>query len=298
MVGLGDLDHVDAGLLEEHGELAGLVGHEATLAARRAVGVVGDDGELVLDHERRRGLLDGRDDLEGVADAVLEGAAVLVGAMVERGGTEGADETVAVDLDGVDAGLLGTGGAGRNGLLDLGELLDRSLGHEVLHVVVQLGVGLLSDLLGLGHLCGEGLLVAGRLGCLRRLGRGHGPHDHATDAGNVVLGVEELQGDLGAVFVDGVREGGKRGNLGIGGELGRGARGHDGRHVADDDVAYAALGKALIERKAALADGAVALLVTGGERREHDAVLKLDGPDLDGLEKLLCVSCHALSSPQ
>ena len=109
-------------------------------------------------------------------------------------------------------------------------------------------------------------------------------HQTATDTGNVVLGVEELQGDLGAVFVDGVREGGKRRDLGIGGELGRGARGHDGRHVADDDVAYAALGKALIERKAALADGAVALLVTGGERREHDAVLKLDGPDLDGLE--------------
>ena len=82
----------------------------------------------------------------------------------------------------------------------------------MLHVVVQLGVGLLADLVGLGHLGGKGLLVAGGLGLLRSLGGGHGTHDHAADAGHVVLGVEQLQRDLGAVLVNGV---GQRLNVGI-----------------------------------------------------------------------------------
>ncbi len=292
VVGLGDLDHVDSGAVEHDGELTGLVGKKPALAARRSVGIDGDDGELVLDHQLGRGLLDGGDDLEGVAGAVLERAAVLVGAVVERGGAKRPDQAVAVDLDGVDAGLLGTGSGRGDGRLDVLELLDRGLGDEVLHVMVELCVGLLADLAGLGHLRREGRLVAGRLGLLRRLGGGHGAHDHAAHAGDVVLGMEELERELGAVLVHRVGKCLEGGDLGVGRELRRRARGHDGRDVADDDVRDAALGEALIEGEAARADGAVALLIAGGERREHDSVLELEGPDLDGLEKLRCGCSH------
>ena len=204
MVCLRNLDHIDAGALEQLGELAGLVRLQAALAARRAVGVLHDHGELVLHHQLRRGFLNGGDDLQRIANAVLERATVLVGALVEDGRAQRTHQTVAVDLDGVDPGLLRAGGRGGDGFLDLGELLYARLVHKVLHVVVQLGVCLLADLVGLGHLGGKGLLVAGGLGLLRCLGGGHGPHDHAADTRHVVLGVEQLQRDLGAVLVNGV----------------------------------------------------------------------------------------------
>ncbi len=201
-----------------------------------------------------------------------------------------------MDLDGVDAGLLRTGGRGGDSLLDLGELLHTRLVHKVLHIVVQLGVGLLADLVGLGHLGGKGLLVAGGLGLLRGLGGGHGAHDHAADAGHVVLGVEQLQRNLGTVLVDGVGQCLKRGDLGVGRQLGRGARGHNGSDVADDDVAHAATGQTLVKSQAALADGTVALLVTGGQRWEHNAVLELKGANRNGLEQLECRCGHGYSS--
>ncbi len=294
VVGLRHLDHVDASALEELRELARLVGKKPALAARGAVGVLHDHGQLVLEHERGRGFFDGGDDLKGIADAVLEDTAVLVLAVVERGRAERAHEAVAMDLDGIDTRLLGTGGRRGNGVLDLGKLLGARLVDEVLHVVVQLGVGVARDLLGLGGLGGEGLLVAGGLGLLRRL-RGHaGAHDHAADARHVILGVEELQAELGPVLVDGLGERLERRDLGVVGELGRGARGHDGGNVADDDVSHPALGQALVEREAARSDGPVALLVARGERREHDTVLEFDGPDLDRLQEPACRICHFL----
>ena len=296
VVGLRDLDHVDARALEQLGKLAGLVGLQATLAARRAVGVLHDHGELVLHHQLRRGFFNGSDDLQRVANAVLERAAVLVGALVEDGRAQRTHQAVAVDLDGVDAGLLRASGRGSDGLLDLGELLYARLVHKVLHVVMQLGVGLVADLVGLGHLGGKGLLVAGGLGLLRGLGGSHGSHDHAADTGHVVLGVEQLQRNLGTVLVDGVGQGLKRGDLGVGRQLGRGARGHDGSNVADDDVAHAATGQALVKSQAALANGAVALLVAGGQRREHNAVLELKGANRNGLEQLGCRCGHGHSS--
>ena len=296
VVCLRNLDHVDARALEQLGKLAGLIGLQAALAARRAVGVLHDHGELVLHHQLRRGFLNGGDNLERIANAVLERATVLVGALVEDGRAQRTHQTVAVNLDGVDAGLLRAGGRGSDGLLDLGELLYARLVHKVLHVVVQLGVGLLADLVGLGHLGGKGLLVAGGLGLLRGLGGGHGAHDHAADAGHVVLGMEQLQGDLGAVLVDGVGQRLKRGDLGIGRQLGRGARGHNGSDVADDDVAHAATGQALVKSQAALANGTVALLVAGGQRREHNAVLELKGANRNGLEQLGCRCGHGYSS--
>ena len=296
VVCLRDLDHVDAGALEQLSELAGLVGLQAALTARRAVGVLHDHGELVLHHQLRRGLLNGGDDLQRVANAVLERAAVLVGTLVENRGAQRTHQTVAVDLDGVDAGLLRAGGRGGDGLFDLGELLNAGLVYKVLHVVVQLGVGLLADLVGLGHLSGKGLLVAGSLGLLRGLGGSHGAHDHAANTGHIVLGVEQLQRDLGAVLVDGVGQCLKRGDLSVGRQLGRGARGHDGSDVADDDVAHAATGQTLVKSQAALADGTVALLVAGGERREHNAVLELKGANRNGLEQLGCRCGHGHSS--
>ena len=296
VVGLRDLDHVDARALEQLGKLAGLVGLQATLAARRAVGVLHDHGELVLHHQLRRGFLNGSDDLQRVANAVLERTTVLVGALVEDGRAQRTYQAVAVDLDGIDPGLLRASGRGGDSLLDLGELLHTRLVHKVLHVVVQLGVGLVADLVGLGHLGGKGLLVAGGLGLLRGLGGGHGSHDHAADTGHIVLGVEQLQRDLGAVLVDGVGQRLKRGDLGVGCQLGRGACGHDGSDVADDDVAHAATGQALVKSQAALANGAVALLVAGGQRREHNAVFELKGANRNGLEQLRCRCGHGYSS--
>ena len=296
VVGLCDLNHIDARTLEQLGELAGLVGLQATLAARRAVGVLHDHGELVLHHQLRRGLLNGSDDLQRVANAVLERTTVLVGALVEDGRAQRTHQAVAVDLDSVDPGLLCASGRGSDGLLDLGELLYARLVHKVLHVVMQLGVGLVADLVGLGHLGGKGLLVAGGLGLLRGLGGGHGSHDHAADTGHIVLGVEQLQRDLGAVLVDGVGQRLKRGDLGVGCQLGRGACGHDGSDVADDDVAHAATGQALVKSQAALANGTVALLVAGGQRRKHNAVLELKGANRNGLEQLGCRCGHGHSS--
>ena len=166
----------------------------------------------------------------------------------------------------------------------------------MLHVVVQLGVCLLADLVGLGHLGGKGLLVAGGLGLLRDFGGSHGSHDHTADTGHVVLGVEQLQRDLGTVLVDGVGQRLKCGNLGVGRQLGRGACGHNGSNVADDDVTHAATGQALVKSQAALADGTVALLVAGGQRREHNAVLELKGANRNGLEQLGCRCGHGYSS--
>ena len=296
VVGLRDLDHVDARALEQLGELAGLVGLQAALAARRAVGVLHNHGELVLHHQLRRGFLNGSDDLERVANAVLERAAVLVGALVEDSRAQRTHQAVAVDLDGVDAGLLRTGGRGGDGLLNLGELLYARLVHKVLHVVVQLGVCLIADLVGLGHLGGKGLLVAGGLGLLRGLGGGHGTHDHAADTGHVVLGVEQLQRNLGTVLVNGVGQRLKRGDLGVGRQLGRGACSHNGSNVADDDVAHAATGQALVKSQAAPANGAVTLLVASGQRRKHNAVFELKGANRNGLEQLGCRCGHGHSS--
>ena len=296
VVCLRDLDHIDARALEQLGKLAGLVGQQAALAARRAVGVLHDHGELVLHHQLRCGFLNGGDDLQRVANAVLERTTVLVRALVEDRGAQRTHQAVAVDLDGVDAGLLRAGGRGGDSLLDLGELLHGGLVHKMLHVVVQLGVCLLADLVGLGHLGGKGLLVAGGLGLLRGLGGSHGSHDHAADTGHVVLGVEQLQRNLGPVFVDGVGQRLKRGDLGVGRQLGRGARGHDGSDVADDDVAHTATGQTLVKSQAALADGTVALLVAGGQRREHNAVLELKGANRNRLEQLGCRCGHGYSS--
>ena len=105
-----------------------------------------------------------------------------------------------------------------------------------------------------------------------------------------------MQRDLGAVLVDGVGQRLKRGDLGVGRQLGRGACGHNGSDVTDDDVAHAATGQALVKSQAALADGTVTLLVAGGQRREHNAVLELKGANRNGLKQLSGRCGHGHSS--
>ena len=195
-----------------------------------------------------------------------------------------------MDLDRVHARALGTRRAGRDGVPDLGELLDRGLGDEVLHVVVELGVGLVGDLLGLRHLGREGRLVARGLRLLALHGGHARGHDEPAHARDVVLRVKELQGELGTVGVDGLGEAREALDLGVVRELGRGARGVHGGDVADDDVGDPAPCEPLVEGEAARPDRAVALLVARRERREHDAVLEGDAADLDRLEKP--VLCH------
>ena len=115
--------------------------------------------------------------------------------------------------------------------------------------------------------------------------------------GTSYSGVEQLQRDLGTVLVDGVGQRLKRGDLGVSRQLGRGgSRVITGGDVADDDVAHAATGQALVKSQAALANGAVALLVAGGQRREHNAVLELKGTNRNGLEQFGCRCGHGHSS--
>ena len=64
----------------------------------------------------------------------------------------------------------------------------------------------------------------------------------------------------------------------------------------DDDVAHAATGQALVKSQAALANGTVALLVAGGQRREHNAVLELKVANRNGLEQLSGRCGHGHSS--
>lgn len=65
-----------------------------------------------------------------------------------------------------------------------------------------------------------------------------------------------------------------------------------GGHVAEHDVGGTAFGHALVEVDALLGDGTVACLVTGGHRREHDAVLQGHMVDLERFEQGL--QCHAM----
>ena len=56
----------------------------------------------------------------------------------------------------------------------------------------------------------------------------------------------------------------------------------DGCHVAEDDVAHAALCQTGVKAHILLAEHPV-LLVTGGQRREHNTVFEGQSAHLDGL---------------
>ncbi len=132
VVGLGNVEHIHAVLHQPLGKLHGVGFVNAALAALR-----GDDGQLVVDDHIRHSLADGAGQHPGKADAVLQTAAELIGAVVHAGGAQAAVQAVAVDLDHVHTGLLGTHCAGAH-LIDDGHqhLLAGLIGKEH-HVVVQ-----------------------------------------------------------------------------------------------------------------------------------------------------------------
>ena len=264
MVGLGDVQHVDASLLEPLGELRGVTQVDAALAALGR-----HDGELVIDDHIGHGLAQSTDEHEGETRAVLERAAELVGAVIHAGGAQAAGQAVAVNLDDVDAGFLGTAGAVAHLVDDLEQALLAHLIGEVHHVVMQ-------ALADLGHLA---LL------------------EELVDGVAIVLGMEDLHAELAAVLMHGVGELLERVDLLIAVELGRGRERGDGRDVAQHDVGRATLCDAGVEAAAALANAAVALLIAGSQRREHDAVLELDTTDGDGIENPHIRLGHIRPSP-
>jgi hypothetical protein len=97
--------------------------------------------------------------------------------------------------------------------------------------------------------------------------------------------MEDLQGYLAVILVHGICQTLEGRDLTVIAELGGGRSGHNGSHVTDDHKAGTTLGKALIKSQAPGPDGAVPLLVTGGQRREHNAVLEGQVAHLDGLQQ-------------
>lgn len=163
MVGLCNVEHIYAVLYQPLGKLHGVGFVNAALAALR-----GDDGQLVVDDHIRHSLADGAGQHTSKADAVLQTAAELIGAVVHAGGAQAAVQAVAVDLDDVHTGLLGTHCAGAH-LIDDGHqhLLAGLIGKEH-HVVVQALTHLVKLLL----------------------------HKQAVDGVHIVLRVEDLDASL------------------------------------------------------------------------------------------------------
>ena len=151
------------------GKLHGIGLVNATLAALR-----GNDRQLVVNDHPRHSLADGPGQHPGKADPVLQTAAELVGTVVHPGGAQAAVQAVAVDLDHIHTGLLGTHRAGAH-------LIDD--GHQ----------HLLADLIGKEH-----HIVMQALTHLVKLFL----HEQAVDGIHIVLRVEELDTQLGAVGVN------------------------------------------------------------------------------------------------
>ena len=250
VVGLRNVEHIHAVLYQPLGKLHGVGFVNAALAALR-----GDDGQLVVDDHIRHSLADGAGQHTGKADAVLQTAAELIGAVVHAGGAQAAVQAVAVDLDDVHTGLLCTHCAGAH-LIDDGHqhLLADLIGEEH-HVVMQ----------ALTHLIKLFL------------------HKQTVDGVYVVLRVEELDAQLGAVGVYTVGQCLEGRDLAVVKQLGGGRKAVDGCHIAQNDVTHTALCQTGVEAHVLLADHAV-FLVAGGQRGEHDAVFKGLSAHLDGLQ--------------
>ena len=140
-----------------------------------------------------------------------------------------------MDLNDIHTGLLGTHCAGAH-LIDDGHqhLLAGLIGKEH-HVVVQALTHLVKLLL----------------------------HEQAVDGVHIVLRVEDLDAQLGAVSVDAVGQCLEGRDLAVIKQLGGGRKAVDGCHVAQNDVTHAALGQTGVKAHVLLADHAV-LLVAGG----------------------------------
>ena len=233
------------------------VGHEVV------GGNAHQDGHVVT-----AGLVHLVDDLAQEASAVLGRAAILVGAVIGVLGEE-AHHHIAdagVNLDDVDAGLLGAAGRLAVLLHDLGDLL--------------FGV------LALGHTHER----AGRHVGRRRVGQ-----QRHIAAGTPLVAELQLGGHLRTVLVGHLGHAGEPGDeliipdaAGTGGRMVLRLGAEAIAHVArpDLDEAHAALGALLVEVHQVVGDVVVVHLLDG-HRQHHETVAQLDVADLERLQQFL-----------
>ena len=251
VVGLGNVEHIHAVLLQPLGKLNGVRFVNTALAA-----LGGNDAELVVDDHIRHRLAQGAHDHTGKAGAVFQTAAELVGAVVHTGAAQAADQTVTVNLNDIQACLLGADGAGAHLVNDLQQGFLADFVGEEHHIVVQT----------LPHFVHFAL------------------HKQSVDRIYVIFRVENLRAQLGTIGVDAVSESLKGGNLAVVKQFRGGGEAVDGGNVAQNNVADTTLGKAGIEAHILLRNHTV-FFVTGGQRREHNTVLKGLTAHLNGLQK-------------
>ena len=267
----GDIEQINAEVGEELGELDGL-----GQVPRGLAGVLHPLGRGDAD-EQGHGLgdngADGLGDLDQNAGAVLERAAVVVGALVGDGAQKLGNQVAvcAVDLDHVEAGLDGADGGGLPGL---DELLDLGDGHLL---GVRVGGLVVADgrrtphvlgpaaLLGGSHLGLAALQVPGRLGAGLAAGVGE------LDAGLLALRVD---------VVDDALEGRDLGILPETGVLGRDAAVGENGGGLEDGERDATEGEGAQVNKVPV--GHVAVIGgVGAHGRNGEAVLELKVADLE-----------------
>ena len=251
MVGLGNMEHVHAVLLQPLGKLHSVGLINAALAALRR-----HDAELVVDDHIGHGLAQGAHDHAGKAGAVFQAAAELIGAVVHAGAAQAADQAVAVNLNDIQTGLLRADSTGAHFVDDLQQHFLTDFVGEEHHIVVQT----------LTHLVHFAL------------------HEQGVDRIYVIFRVENLHAQLGAVGVDAVSQGLEGGNLAVIKQLGRGGEAVDGGNVAQHDVAYAALSQTGVKAHILVGNHAF-VLITGGQWGKHDAVFEGAAAHFNGLQK-------------
>ena len=222
---LGDVVHVEAGLqqvgrdLVDGGEAHGVAAGEVDDVDAQLGGAVDEVDYLLLGHVLLHELVDGvaahedghavgdvRADflnaVPGEAAAVLEIAAVLVGAVVGAGAEHlvGQVAVAAVELDGVEAGVGGALGGGAELLLNLLQALDaQGVGRLELVALVEEVLGREAAVPELdGHLAADGVDGVGELAELLDVLVGVEAHVHIgvgfrTDGGDL----EDVQGAAG-----------------------------------------------------------------------------------------------------
>ncbi|EAU32853.1 conserved hypothetical protein [Aspergillus terreus NIH2624] len=197
-----EIDQIDGALLDELLREAHRVGEAPALLGQGVLDPVGGGDAQEDGDGRADGVAGGLGDLQRQADAVLEGAAVLVGARVGAGREEAGQQVSVgvVDLDEVRPGGEGALNGGHPGSLELGNVL---LGHG----------------LGGGERVGKGD-AAGPLDVVRPAadlfgGDGAGAGHPGGDGAGLAAGVGDLDADLLALAVDEVDDAAHGGDLGV-----------------------------------------------------------------------------------
>lgn len=172
-----DVHNIDASVASPLGDLDSLVdGPGGDIQVLNTVGSGQAQEHRLLSREVGA---DGLDDLEQQTGAVLERAAVMVGALVGDRGQELVDQVAvgAVDLDSVHTGLVGADGALGERLHDLRDLVDQQLARDLVLVVPAQAGGRAHNFVGPVLGGGEGLGVIGGLGgSLPRIAKGSMKH--------------------------------------------------------------------------------------------------------------------------